>query len=126
MGLYLKGNGKGGFAPVDMPKSGLCINGDGKALATIASGNKQLFVATQNQGSLQVYQKAGNGQAKWLKLNPGDFCVDITYKNGTKQKIEFYYGSTYLSQSSRAFKLDPGVAKAIITAFDGKKREITD
>jgi hypothetical protein len=126
MGLYLKGNGKGGFAAITMAQSGLCISGDAKALATIRSGGKELFIATQNQGALKVYQKTASDGAKWLKLNPSDFFADVTYKNGGKKRVEFYYGSTYLSQSSRAFKTDPGVARITITGYDGKKREITN
>ncbi|OOQ57325.1 VCBS repeat-containing protein [Mucilaginibacter pedocola] len=126
MGLYMKGNGKGGFSEVSMAQSGLFINGDGKGLATVQSGGKELFVATQNQGPVKVYQKTAADGTKWIKLNPADFYADVTYKNGSKKRVEFYYGSTYLSQSSRAFKLDAGVAKATITAFDGKKREITN
>ncbi|AMR30803.1 hypothetical protein A0256_04875 [Mucilaginibacter sp. PAMC 26640] len=124
MGLYLKGNGKGGFADVKMAQSGLCINGDGKGLASVLCANKELLIATQNQDSLKVYQKPGNSQSKWIKLNPGDFYADIAYKNGGKKRIEFYYGSTYLSQSSRALKVAPGIANIIITSFNGKKRTV--
>ena len=45
-------------------------------------------------------------------------------KNGNKKHIEFYYGSTYLSQSSRKFELTEDVNKIIITDFKGGKREV--
>lgn len=126
MGLYLKGNGKGGFAEVSMVQSGLNINGDAKGMATVQAAGKELFIATQNQGSLKVYQKTTGDAAKWIKLNPADFYADITYKNGSKKRMEFYYGSTYLSQSSRVLKLDANVAKVAITGYNGTKREITN
>jgi hypothetical protein len=125
MGLYLKGNGKGGFAAVNMAQSGLCINGDAKGLASIQAGGKELFIATQNQGAIKVYEKTGSTPAKWIRLNPGDFYADITYKNAGKKHVEFYYGCTYLSQSSRALKVDPG-AKIVITSYNGSKREINN
>ena len=123
MGLYLKGNGKGSFTDVKMAQSGLYINGDAKGMAFIQSANKELLIATQNQDSLKVYEKSGGAQSKWIRLNPGDFYADI-YKSTGKKRIEFYYGSTYLSQSSRALKVDPGVSKIVITGYNGKTREI--
>ena len=34
------------------------------------------------------------------------FSADVIYKDGHKKHIEFYYGNTYLSQSSRKFEDD--------------------
>lgn len=124
MGLYLKGNGKGGFNNVNMAQSGLCISGDAKSFATVKTANKELFIATQNQDSVKVYQQAGNQPSKWLQLNPNDFYAEVTYKNANKQKVEFYYGSTYLSQSSRGLKIDPNVASVIIADYKGNKRQV--
>ncbi|MFD0766305.1 VCBS repeat-containing protein [Mucilaginibacter lutimaris] len=124
MGLYLKGNGKGGFTDIKMPQSGLCISGDAKGLASIQCGNKELLVATQNQDSIRVYQQTNIRPYKWLKLNPTDFYAELTTKKGTKQKVEFYYGSTYLSQSSRGIKVDGNVASVVIFDYSGRKRQI--
>ncbi|WP_454804708.1 VCBS repeat-containing protein [Mucilaginibacter phyllosphaerae] len=124
MGLYLKGNGKGRLTAVTMPQSGLCISGDAKGLASIKTSNNEFIVATQNQDSVKVYQQTGNKPYKWIKLNPDDFYAEITYKNAINQKVEFYYGSTYLSQSSRGLKVAPNVAKVIIADYSGRKREI--
>lgn len=129
MGLYLKGNGKGGFAPLSVAKSGLFINGDAKALAAIQSAKRgDILVATQNQDSLKVYRQTGIGMKpkKYIKLKGDDFFADISYKNGSKKRVEFYYGSTYLSQSSRNLQVDADVSKITITGYAGKKREITN
>ena len=125
MGLYLKGNGKGGFKEIPMAQSGLSINGDAKGLASIqsAKGN-ELFIATQNQDSLKVYEKTNNGQSKFIRLKPDDFYADIIYRDSGKRRIEFYYGSTYLSQSSRTLQVDPKMSKIIITDYSGRKREV--
>jgi hypothetical protein len=125
MGLYLKGNGKGVFKNFSMAESGLCISGDAKGFATVqsAKGN-EVFIATQNQDSLKVYEKIGNGQSKFIRLNPDDFYADVIYKDLRKRRIEFYYGSTYLSQSSRTLQVDPKASKVIITDYRGRKREI--
>jgi hypothetical protein len=125
MGLYLKGNGKGGFKDFSMAQSGLCISGDAKGFATVSSARgNELLIATQNQDSVKVYQRTGKGQSKYIRLNPDDFHADIVYKNAVKRRVEFYYGSTYLSQSSRSLQLDPAMSEITITSYSGRKREI--
>jgi hypothetical protein len=129
MGLYMKGNGKGGFAPTTVAQSGIFVNGDGKSLGTIQSAKGgDVFVASQNQDSLKTYRQNTSGlkPKKYIKLQPDDFYADITYKNNTKKRVEFYYGSSYLSQSSRNLQVDADVAKITITGYSGKKREINN
>jgi hypothetical protein len=46
------------------------------------------------------------------------------YKDGRKKHVEFYYGSSYLSQSSRKLELTDSMSKIVITDFKGTKREI--
>jgi len=61
---------------------------------------------------------------KWIRLKPDDFFAELTYKNGTKRRVEFYYGSTYLSQSSRIFTINKEMQKVKVTNFKGAKREL--
>ncbi|MDQ2863457.1 MAG: FG-GAP-like repeat-containing protein, partial [Bacteroidota bacterium] len=128
MGLCMKGDGKGNFAPVDLQKSGFFVNGDGKGLATVHTAkNEDILIATQNQDSLMVYSKNPlykNDIVKWITLKPGDFCADVIYKDGRKKRIEFYYGSTYLSQSSRTLPVDKNYKQIIITNYKGIKRNV--
>ncbi len=126
-GLCLKGDGKGNFTAITIPQSGFFVNGDAKGLATIHSAkNEDLLIATQNQDSLLTFTKTispGKTQ-KWINLKPDDFCADIIYANNKKRRVEFYYGSTYLSQSSRKILLDKDAVKITITNFKGLKREV--
>jgi enediyne biosynthesis protein E4 len=50
--------------------------------------------------------------------------AEIFYKNGSVRKLEFYYGATYLSQSSRSFPVSDDLSKVIITDFSGRKRQV--
>ena len=126
-GLCLKGDGKGNFNSMTIAKSGFFVKGDAKGLASIHTAkNEDILVATQNQDSLLVFSKnvaATATNAKWINLKPEDFSADILYKNGSKRKIEFYYGSTFLSQSSRKLLIDKDAVKITITDFKGIKRE---
>ncbi|MEJ7692395.1 VCBS repeat-containing protein, partial [Daejeonella sp.] len=127
MGLCLKGNGKGGFTAMTIAESGFFIKGDAKGLARIhTDSGGELMLATQNQDNLLVYSReSGQGQIKtnWISLRPHDLSADIIFKDNKKRRVEFYYGDTYLSQSSRKLALDKGVLKVVITDYKGDKRD---
>jgi hypothetical protein len=120
-GLVLKGDGKGGFAPLSMLQSGICIGGNGKGLAKLkGAGNSFLLVATQNRGPLQVYRN--RRPVKIIAAAPGDAYAILNLANGKKQKVECYYGASFLSQSSRFFSIPTGVQSCTITDVHGKTR----
>jgi hypothetical protein len=128
MGLFLKGNGNGEFNSIPLAKSGFFVNGDAKGLATVHTAKgEDILLATQNQDSLKVFSRKAIGSGnknKWITLNPEDFCADIAFNDNRKRRIEFYYGSTFLSQSSRKIPLTKDVVKVVITDFKGNKREV--
>jgi enediyne biosynthesis protein E4 len=89
--------------------------------------NEDIIIATQNQDSLMVYSKNPlykENILKWIDLKPDDFYADVVYKNGKKRRIEFYYGSTYLSQSSRKLPVDKNYKEITITNYQGNKRKV--
>lgn len=128
IGLYLQGNGKGKFTPVPVSKSGFFVNGDAKGLAQLYTKNGQkLTLVTQNQDSLKVWQTAPNLNRttnKVINLQPLDAVAEITYQNGKKQRMEFYYGHTYLSQSARKFAWQPNITSITIKDFSGHSRQL--
>ena len=128
IGLYLKGNGKGGFSPRPVSESGFFVNGDSKGLASIHSALKQeVLLATQNQGKILAFtpnRKKSRGDINWITLRPDDFFAELVFKDNRKRRVEFYYGDTYLSQSSRKLALGQDVLKAVITNYKGNKREV--
>jgi len=127
-GLCLKGDGAGNFVSMPLAKTGFFVKGDAKGFATIHTAkNEDLLLVTQNQDSLLTFTKSNINNKdvqKWINLKPDDFYADILYKNHKKRKVEFYYGSTYLSQSSRKLLVEKEVVKITITNFKGIKREL--
>lgn len=127
-GLCLKGDGRGNFTPMTVAESGFFVKGDGKALASIHTAKgTNILVATQNQDSVVVYGSGPGrdaGEGRWIKLNPDDFYAEIVYKGKKTRRVEFYYGDSYLSQSSRGFFIGRDVKKVVITDFRGRKREV--
>ena len=106
-------------------ESGFVVPGDAKALARISGQNKDLFIATQNRDSLKVYEKSHyEGSAIKFKPEPTDTWAELLYESGKKEKVEFYHGAGYLTQSSRTIIIPDDVVKVIIYRHDGSSREI--
>lgn len=127
-GLCLKGDGKGNFNPMPLQETGFFVKGDAKGLAKIyTANNNPAWIATQNQDSVMVYAKqqtTSSEHDKIISVKSDDFCADLTMDNGKHRRVEFYYGSSYLSQSSRKFSVNDHVKKIVITNYKGQKSEV--
>lgn len=122
-GLLLKGDGKGNFIPQSILESGIFIPGNGKALVKLRSKNgRYLLAAGQNRGPLKIYTLKKD--TKSISLRQNDASSEIFYRNGKKQKREFNYGSSFLSQSSRFLSIDKNVKSVMITDNIGKTRKL--
>jgi hypothetical protein len=122
-GLLLKGNGKGDFAAQSILQSGIYIPGNGKALVKLrGKDGKYLVAAAQNRASLKIFEL--KRKLRFIALEPADISAEIKYKNGTLQKQEFYYGSSFLSQSARFVSVDDNVVSVTIKNSGGLSREI--
>lgn len=56
-GLVMMGDGKGGFTCLDYTRTGFLVPGDAKDLIRLSVNNgKELFIASQNQDSLKVFE----------------------------------------------------------------------
>ncbi len=122
-GLYLKGDGKGNFRAASILQSGIFIPGDGKSLVKLNRSNgKSLLAASQNRGSLKIFEWKRNTLS--IPLQPLETSALLTYKNGTKRKLECYYGSSFLSEPGRFFNVDDGVAEITIRDSGGRSRTL--
>ena len=124
-GLYLRGDGLGKFKPVGLSRSGFYVPKDAKALAELrGKGNKSVYLASQNQDSLQVMQQPRGTRGHLLELQPQDAWAKITLADGSSQRMEFHYGAGYLSQSGRSISLSPRVTSIKIYDYQGNEREV--
>ncbi len=63
-GLFLKGDGRGGFVPVEPPESGLWIEGQARALRLLrTAGGQMLLLVARNDAPLQVFRVRPSGGA---------------------------------------------------------------
>ncbi|MHA6246764.1 VCBS repeat-containing protein [Pontibacter sp. CAU 1760] len=124
-GLYLKGNGKGGFTPTTLQQSGFVVDGDAKGLAELSLATGQpLVLAAQNNGSLLAYTTGKAGKEKVWQPAPTDTRAEITLASGRKLVKELYYGSGYLSQSTRTVRIPQDAASVVVFDYSGKSRKI--
>jgi enediyne biosynthesis protein E4 len=103
IGNYLQGDGKGNFKNVPVTTSGFFVDGDAKGLACLTRPNgSELFIVTQNRDSVKVFTRTLNNDSREvIRAKPLETSAMIQLKNGKQRKTEFYWGSGYLSSSSR-------------------------
>ncbi|HLZ16610.1 MAG TPA: hypothetical protein VKQ08_06200, partial [Cyclobacteriaceae bacterium] len=124
-GLVLLGNGKGEFDVIQSCESNFYIPNDAKGLASFFIRGQQGLIATQNRDSLKCFLANLNPNAYSLDAGPLDSYAVVDFGGGKKQKIEFCYGSGYLSQSSRKVLIGHTARKARIFDFKGRSRELS-
>jgi len=123
-GLYLRGDGKGNFSPVNPSKSGFIMNSDARSLIQLHGGSgNDLIIGAANSDSLRVYSHAIPKNTRFLKLGRSDASGTLQMKNSRKRKVEFYYASGYLSQSSRILEITEEVESSVIVDSKGKARK---
>lgn len=121
-GLFLRGDGKGNFTTQSVASSGFYVPGNAKGLVQLTdSRGRELVVATQNRGRLCVFRN--NRPAVNLRLRPTDASALLTFVDGKKQKVEFCYGNSFLSQSARTLFISPRVKAVEIIDSQGHKRQ---
>ncbi|MBI5008671.1 MAG: VCBS repeat-containing protein, partial [Bacteroidia bacterium] len=123
-GLLLAGDGKGKFIPVPTRESGFFVDGDSKAMAELTmKDGKTMILVSRNSDSLKVLRSLQT-PVRVVRLNNDEVSAELTYRNGDKEYREFYYGSGYLSQSSRVCRVPAGVLTVTLFTYRGKTRTI--
>mgnify|MGYP006152975981 FL=1 len=122
-GVVLLGNSDGDYIPQKIQKSGIYVPGDAKSLVRLIVGNKSIVLAGQNSDDLIAFQN-NNFIDKSIKISSNEKYAIIYLHDGNTYKKEFYYGSSFLSQSSRVLVFNEFIKKAEIFSFNGGSRNI--
>jgi hypothetical protein len=121
VGLLLRGDGKGNFRPVAARRSGFWADGDAKGMACLLRGDgRPLLLVSNNDGPLQAYEPTRT--ARYYRAGPQDAYAEITLAGGNTYRHEFYYGSTYLSQSARLLRYPAGAVRVRVVDYRGNGR----
>ncbi len=122
IGACVIGDGKGNFKYASSRETGFRADLDAKALGSIVVGTNQYLVVTNNNGPVETYRLTPDSTTHLIRLEPSDEFAFITLRNGTKYKQEFYYGGSYLSQSSRCLRISSKMETIEIVQFNGDRR----
>ena len=123
-GACLLGDGKGNFKIASNLETGFRADLDAKAMNTLLVGNEEFLIISNNNGPVENYRFVQDSSIKFHKLQSMDAYAIITNHSGIQYKQEFYYGGSYLAQSSRYLKINPEMEKVEVFQFNGTKRTI--
>ena len=122
LGLVLKNKGEAVFEAISLQESHFLVSGDAKALVNINQrNNKLLLAASQNNDSLRVFKDNSNSFQKLIRLSPSEVKVIVELDDGSQQLKEFYWGSSFQSQSSRTVGLS--TRAKVLHTYDVKGKE---
>lgn len=118
--LLLKGDGKGNWKA---DKNALHLQYDNKSIVRLSNAaGKMVLLISANADSLRAVTVKAT--PKTISTNSDDAYAIISDQSGKQFRQEFYYGSSYLSQSSRRLVV-PATTRAIsIVSYTGKKRTV--
>ena len=125
-GTLLKGNGDGSFNQISLDESGFINDFDGSGLGLMrnSQGNAYLLVAN-NDGPLKVFSTTRSKALDQVYTADVDSeYAEVVLKNGKQYKVEFYYGSGYLSQRTRSILIHDKIKEIRVTDFKGKSKRV--
>jgi enediyne biosynthesis protein E4 len=123
-GAVLLGDGKGGFKSNQSNKTGFYVPGDSKGLAKLSRKSGDVYIATVNQDSIKVFATLKPLDGYTLQPLNSETYAEIIDMDGKKQKVEFYFGSGYLSQSTRSLRVNRKVKEVIYYNSKGVARKV--
>ncbi|MCU0338545.1 MAG: VCBS repeat-containing protein [Spirosomaceae bacterium] len=121
-GLVLKNTGKG-FRSIELNQSGFFVPHDARALTRLRVGTRDVVMATQNRRDLRFFTLS-KSPTDFVKVMPNETYGVWTLANGRRRKVEFYYGSTFLSQESRQVAVPSGAKSLVVFSAQGKSRTL--
>lgn len=125
-GLLLTGNGDGSFNALKSYQSGFLVKGDAKGMVRMFGNNgDELILTTQNKDSLVIHSLRDQSPNKTIDPKNA-LWAEIKLKNGKIRKQELYYGSSYLSQSSRKIVVMDYYESITLHFPDGKQESLMD
>ena len=81
------------------------IKGDGRAIVTqFQDGKRSHFISSINAPMKEVHSSCSN--CFYYAAKPREQVALLTFKDGTKRKVEFYYGDGFRAQSTRGVLIE--------------------
>ena len=120
-GLVLLNNQDKTFSSLSIEESNFIVSKDAKSLAQVTVNDNPLFIATQNNEAIRVFNLKQNNQVKIGWNQNEESC--LIYLNDTKIQKRYKASETsFQSQSSSSFWVPKSILK--IDFFDNKMQLI--
>ncbi len=116
VGLFLKGNGKGDLEAIAPNSSGFYADQDARSMVSLNHKEKSWILVANNDAELDIHENT----KPTLSVPKQAVYAEIDRGDGKKEKVEFYAGGSYLSQSAKQL-----LTKDAVTFFDAKGQKIT-
>ena len=125
-GILLAGDGRGNFKALVSNTTGFKADGDSKGMALLHTAvNANIILSANNDGDLKTYSFSNNNMAS-ATAGKNDVYALIQNNNGKTYKQEFYWGNSYLSNSSRVFNYNSSLVSSVIFYDNkGNKKQVT-
>ena len=135
-GLWLRGDGKGGFRPIPGQESGILVYGEqrGAAIGDFNEDGRVDLVVTQNGAATRLFENRGARPGLRVRLagprgNPRGIGAIVRLRSGDKlgPAREVHAGSGYWSQDSTVLVLaSPEPASSILVQWPGGNSTLSD
>lgn len=124
IGNVLLGNGDGSFTNLPARYSGFYSAANAKSMAIIKVGAAKtpVILTTNSNGPVEAFKVISGSQA--ISVNPTDVYAIISFADGKKRRQEFYTGSGYLSQNTRAVIVNEAITQVTVYDNNGNARAI--
>ena len=127
VGMILKNKGDGSFEAVSLEESHFIVPGDAKSLVRLSVANeKSIFVASQNNDFLKAYETTRNPAPQLIPLKANEVKCAFYFNDNSRQIQEYYWGSSFQSQSSRHVEVNPNVKQIKLFDNNGKETRTLD
>lgn len=106
-------------------KTGFQVPGDARAIAVLRMKNDTpLLLISRYNEPLLAFRLTKNTEEVLFDPEPNDRMIQWFYNGTMFKQQEFYYGSGYLSQSSRKITIPNEADSALIFSYTGTKRTL--
>ncbi len=124
LGAFLKGKGDGTFENMPVETSGFVNQCDTSGLALMPGASGTIAVLSANNDALLklFVTQPKSEKHEWLIAAPDTQFAKIELNDGSTNKVEFYYGSGYLSQSSRSIRITENIKEITFTDIGGNTK----
>jgi hypothetical protein len=101
-GLVLINKGQFNFDPLSMQASHFTVLGEARGIVSMPAGEgRELILASQHGDSLKVFTHHQAPAREFIPLQAGEVKARFHLTNGQTQVAEFYWGTSFMSQSAR-------------------------